>query len=287
MSDVYVVFDSAQVKSADPVTYDDNGNVVALSERFDTEQQDIRYQKRGRTVDDYTERQYNNYGWAIVNDVLTGKEQKKLFAQFSDEEDLDAKYKKSFDSYYMIPVGHYYSYNNKIVFIDGTNQSPEIDRIIEIDGESEYAIGVYLQEVIDNEGRLDSLDYLEYLADKKIFKQYTSEDFAPYGDLKGKRTGHNASSASYIDENRGRAKSTEEHTDTVKQMSRNGDLFFDIEDEDNIQSNFVREYESHYEDIGEILQNISDIEIPPAKVTSIVNRVLRENFGNIDKGTKC
>lgn len=30
----YIVFDPNQVKSADPVTYDDNGNIIPLSERF-------------------------------------------------------------------------------------------------------------------------------------------------------------------------------------------------------------------------------------------------------------
>ena len=40
----YIVFDPAQAKSADPVTYDDDGNVIPLSERFNTESDDIRYQ---------------------------------------------------------------------------------------------------------------------------------------------------------------------------------------------------------------------------------------------------
>lgn len=39
----YVVFSSEQIKSADPVTYDDNGNLIPLSERFDTGSKDIRY----------------------------------------------------------------------------------------------------------------------------------------------------------------------------------------------------------------------------------------------------
>lgn len=39
---VYVVFDSEQVKSLDPVTYDDNGNVIPLSQRFDPGSPDIR-----------------------------------------------------------------------------------------------------------------------------------------------------------------------------------------------------------------------------------------------------
>jgi len=39
----YLVLDSNQVKSAEPVTYDDNGKVIPLSERFNTKNDDIRY----------------------------------------------------------------------------------------------------------------------------------------------------------------------------------------------------------------------------------------------------
>lgn len=39
----YVVFDPDQIKSADPVTYDDNGEIIPLYERFNPENQDIRY----------------------------------------------------------------------------------------------------------------------------------------------------------------------------------------------------------------------------------------------------
>jgi hypothetical protein len=39
----YVVFSSNQIKSSDPVTYDDNGNIIPLSQRFDSSKDDIRY----------------------------------------------------------------------------------------------------------------------------------------------------------------------------------------------------------------------------------------------------
>lgn len=42
-TDDYIVFSSSQLKSADPVTYDDNGNVIPLSQRFNVENEDIRY----------------------------------------------------------------------------------------------------------------------------------------------------------------------------------------------------------------------------------------------------
>lgn len=42
----YVVFDPEQIKSADPVTYDDKHKPIPLSERFNDENRDIRFQMR-------------------------------------------------------------------------------------------------------------------------------------------------------------------------------------------------------------------------------------------------
>jgi hypothetical protein len=39
----YIVFDSNQIKSAEPVTYDNDGNVISLSERFNKDNVDFRY----------------------------------------------------------------------------------------------------------------------------------------------------------------------------------------------------------------------------------------------------
>ena len=42
----FIVFKNTQIKSADPVTYDDNGRVIPLSERFNVENDDIRFSDR-------------------------------------------------------------------------------------------------------------------------------------------------------------------------------------------------------------------------------------------------
>lgn len=45
-ADIYVIFNPNNAKSADAVTYDDNGNVIPLSQRFDMGKEDIRYSAR-------------------------------------------------------------------------------------------------------------------------------------------------------------------------------------------------------------------------------------------------
>ena len=42
-ADEYIFFSPNQLKSADPVTYDENGNIIPLQERFDLNNKDIRY----------------------------------------------------------------------------------------------------------------------------------------------------------------------------------------------------------------------------------------------------
>lgn len=51
ISTLYIPFSPEQIKSADPVTYDDNGDVIPLSERFNPEEKDIRYSREPDLID--------------------------------------------------------------------------------------------------------------------------------------------------------------------------------------------------------------------------------------------
>ena len=79
--DEVVAFYPEQIKSAEPITYDDNGNVIPLSERFIETNEDIRYSRR--TMAAQYEKDLNDWiqggkrdGWRFVmgytGDVLQG-----------------------------------------------------------------------------------------------------------------------------------------------------------------------------------------------------------------------
>jgi hypothetical protein len=57
----YIAFEPNQIKSADPVTYDDAGNVIPLSERFNPRKEDIRYSLIGEMGASNIE-SYGRYG---------------------------------------------------------------------------------------------------------------------------------------------------------------------------------------------------------------------------------
>ena len=61
--DEMVVFESNQIKSADPVTYDDEGNVIPLSKRFSEESDDIRFSledNKGKTLTEAQQEFFRN-----------------------------------------------------------------------------------------------------------------------------------------------------------------------------------------------------------------------------------
>lgn len=78
VSDVYIAFNPNNVKSADAITYDNNGKVIPLSERFDGNEDDIRY-----NISD--------------DDFLSDDEYNDLFDFDYNEEEKNIDFKKAVD----------------------------------------------------------------------------------------------------------------------------------------------------------------------------------------------
>lgn len=105
VADTYLVRDNRNIKSAEPVTYDDNGNVIPLSERFNPENNDIRFSVKGddveRTALDLYDR-YNNqdgeeYPWMSESELISrieeelpyGLRTKNIFSKIDEYRRLD------------------------------------------------------------------------------------------------------------------------------------------------------------------------------------------------------
>ena len=133
----FIAFNSNQIKSADPVTYDDDGNVIPLSERFNEQNSDIRF-SLGGSIDNYTQKQYNDYGWARANDIISASESEELRSKFADAVKRKIVFPKTKSGEYMIEIGEI---GQKIAFMHGTITNPFISSVIEID-----AVGMELDE---------------------------------------------------------------------------------------------------------------------------------------------
>lgn len=74
-----LALDPNQVKSAEPVTYDDQGNVIPLSKRFNSRKEDIRWQKSERKESERRKkRAETNNVIAEAISIVTGKDKKDI-----------------------------------------------------------------------------------------------------------------------------------------------------------------------------------------------------------------
>lgn len=88
-SDVKVFYNSNQLKSADVVTYDDAGNIIPLSERFNPEKEDIRYSLREATSEKLTPAMIRHH---MIENVTRHHEQEvNRINRFHDREERQAK----------------------------------------------------------------------------------------------------------------------------------------------------------------------------------------------------
>lgn len=189
----YIVFDSSQLKSAAPVTYDNSGNVVSLSERFDENQSDIRYSlpETNNSVENYTEEQYNNFGWVRYNDVLTPAEYSTLLSRYAD-------YKHNKDKYPTTRFGeavmHSTECPNVIMYVKGNIGNPHITKIVEIIADDNEDISVINERIIKNEYKQKPLPYqtITSMYGEEYLRFHRGKDYASFRQYRAEQEGINS-----------------------------------------------------------------------------------------------
>ena len=127
LADIYAFFyPESDVKSADPITYDDSGNVIPLTERFDSGNRDIRWSLAGNSgiTTEITDDSYDEYEGGYqrrdikLNGETVGTVAIRIYDDYSeiDRIDIDEKYRNKgigttvlgdiageFDTTYIVP----------------------------------------------------------------------------------------------------------------------------------------------------------------------------------------
>lgn len=157
ISDVYVAFEPNQIK----LTTNKNPTLNA----------DMRYSLKS----DYTESEYNNFGWVRANDVLNAGQYNNFTEKFAKAVASGVKFNKTRDGYHMIPVSDIYNkelegIENSIVFAKGTIESPKILKILKINLSNETELSIVREDIYENESRGIQTK------NTKIFRCYSSKD---------------------------------------------------------------------------------------------------------------
>ena len=234
--------------------------IKLTSNKTPTINQDVRYSLSA--VDDYTEKQYNDYGWVRVNDVLSDRE----YADFNRKmNNLSAEIRrgKTANGEYIIPVndmqGERFGVNNVLVFAKGTYQNPKITKVIRIDFEDKTYNNetnlTILREYIYEQERQDN-EYASIIEDvypQAIISRYTKENIPSYQESKieWRRRGSGSESGGIDGFDReiqdGRGDSRSDQRDVRYSVSQSRD--------ENYVNNRLKSYT--YSDVDKIVENLT------------------------------
>ncbi len=140
-------------------------------------------------VDIYTEKQYNNFGWAVASKILYGR----MISDFNSKIASirhGTKFIKSADGYYIIPTGVEESINNVLVYTDAKLLNPTIKKIVKINFEDETNIDFVREEIYDYErlGLPEAAELVESIIPNHIQGIYPSYARIPYEEYRRKQS---------------------------------------------------------------------------------------------------
>lgn len=132
---------------------------------------------------DYTEKEYNNFGWARVAEALTKNELDDLYSKIQEKPTLRT-FKKSSKGEAIIEVNKKpdttLDVNNTFVFVKGTRNNFEITRVIKFDAETETEMEIIKERLYER--RTFSDTHLAFLKQQGFATEYTRESAKSFGE---------------------------------------------------------------------------------------------------------
>lgn len=165
----YVVFNSNQIKSSEPITYDDKGNVIPLSKRFINYSVDIRYQSRNTKPDYNFSKALSNREWSSFYSSLEKSNQRDSFR---------------IGNYGVIIPDEKNPDNYKLVYYDGDSVNPSVKAVYKLENydynihDEQFDFETILKAL---EGKDESEEFAETVLDNcksvygTIFRKYEAK----------------------------------------------------------------------------------------------------------------
>ncbi len=161
-----------------------------------TTSEDIRFSLKA-DINDYTEKQYNDFGWARVNGVLSYRENGNFRAKYREiKSETQKDFHRSSSGEIIVETNDMekgkFGVNNVLVFAKGSYENYKISRVVRLNLDNETSIeqirDLYYE--IENSRTkypYTALDIIESVFGKGIVAEYTLGDFANYQEIKAQR----------------------------------------------------------------------------------------------------
>jgi len=233
-SDIYTFFNPSDVKSADPFTFDDDGNLIPLSERFKQGNADIRYSKR-------LSEQEMAMLHEKVGEIAIGKE---------------PQFKKSRNGEYIFAIG------NKLVYNDGRLGNPYISKVVTINVGDETDTDAARQIIFKyEEGELTGEQARRILTQSYGTGAVRGHDFGVHRPVRRKdgrgkgRTGSEVSERNRVTDNREKFSI---RTDNLSDREILAEAFENVAQNDTERS-YISQYREKINDLNEKQGRLAEV----------------------------
>ena len=132
-----------------------------------------------KSVATYTEAQYNAFGWASYNGVITAKERQILFSRYADFKHNRNKYPVT---RWGEAVIHSTECPDVIMYVKGSIESPDVTRIIRIKADESADVSAIQERIVANEFEQKPLPYesVEAYYGEEYLEFHRKQDYASF-----------------------------------------------------------------------------------------------------------
>ena len=180
-------------KLLDAVTYDDDGNVIPLSQRFNPEVEDVRYSLPKSKKADTDGYDTTKIHWAIKAGIIDRANQRAFWEQIANIRKLWYYNITTDDGEYAIKAG------NAIMFTDADYKAPSLTSVIVVKAPDKRMQDYVVRWIIDEISESGSVEYAYELVSsvygQGIVSWYHQKDFYSYDWENGQREGNDGRGA--------------------------------------------------------------------------------------------
>ena len=199
---------------------------------------------------EYTESQYNNFGWASYNNVITPREREVLLSRYADFKHNKNKYPVTKSGEAVISSSEC---PDVIMYVTGNISNPQIKKIVRITATNPVDVEIIRSEILNYEYEHISLPYsaFEDAYGTGIFRYYESRDTASFQEYKATREGKDSKTSNKVsrrEQNRGRSLSENKEPDRTKSDINHKNGFYQKVLKNNAKSseNYTEEQYNNY-----------------------------------------
>ncbi len=229
-----------------------------------------------RSLDKFTEKQYNSFGWARDTGAITKNELDDMYSKIHVKGSLKGFAQTSYGEAIIEVNDDPYALaaNNVFAFVKGTKNNPEITRVVRVNFSDEASIDLFRKDIYENTGYRTLETYARRIGEEYI-QYYDRSHYADYRAYteksRAQRSGSGSKENTPVDRNGDQRSGSPGAAEAgliapIKKASSTDGVFFDAENTNlSLSANGERQkrYGTFFTPASEVMREIAPVREDP------------------------